>query len=84
MFIFIVFMIFYGCQNNNEITTCNVSVTNNIGYVDGKVYSGTCNIFYNDSILWKQRTYKRGKVKEIGYFLPGRIEYKDKKDGYSR
>ena len=37
---FIIFMIFYGCQNNNEITTCNVSVTNNIGYVDGKVYSG--------------------------------------------
>ena len=80
---FIVFMIFYGCQNNNEITVCNVSVSNNVGYVDGKVFNGTCNIYYNDSILWKQRTYKRGKpIKELGYYIPsGELEYEgEKKD----
>lgn len=72
-----ILMIFYGCQSNNEIIPCNVDVSNRIGYVDGKVYNGTCNIYYNDSILWKQRTYKRGKLtKELGYYIPsGELEY---------
>ena len=79
---FIVFMIFYGCQNNEPII-CNVEVQNNIGYVDGKVFNGRCNIYYNDSILWKERTYRRGKViKETGYYLPtGELEYEgERKD----
>jgi antitoxin component YwqK of YwqJK toxin-antitoxin module len=74
---YIIILTFYGCQNNNEIIKCNVTVSNNIGYVDGKVYNGTCNIYRNDSLLWRQRTYKKGKpIKEIGYYIPGgEIEY---------
>ena len=81
--VLIIFVIFYGCKNNSELPICNVSVSNNIGYFDGKVFNGTCNIFYNDSILWKQRTFKKGKIiKETGYYLPtGELEYEgERKD----
>ena len=72
-----VFLTLYGCQNNSEILPCRLDVQNGITYTDGKVYNGTCNIFYNDSILWKTRTYKRGiEVKEISYYLDnGEKEY---------
>ena len=50
---------------------------NGITYTDGKVFNGKCNIFYNDTLLWKTRTYKRGmEVKEISYYVPGgELEY---------
>ena len=83
---FIVFLTLHGCQNNSSvIDKCNLNIQNGIAYSEGKVYNGTCNLFYNDSILWKTRTYKRGlEVKEIGYFLPGgELEYIGyKKDGH--
>ena len=37
--------------------------------INGKKYNGTCNIYFNDSILWKTRTYKRGyMIKESSYY----------------
>tara|TARA_B100001093_G_C26236071_1_gene762319 strand:+ start:155 stop:598 length:444 start_codon:yes stop_codon:yes gene_type:complete len=75
---YIIILTFYGCQNNNrEILPCNLNVDNGITYTDGVKYSGTCNIFYNDSLLWKTRTYKRGYItKEIGYYIDnGEVEY---------
>ena len=75
---FILFLTLYGCQSNNkEIPPCNLSVDNGITYTNNKVYSGTCNIFYNDSILWKTRTYKKGwMTEEKGFYLDGgQLEY---------
>ncbi len=81
----IVFLTLHSCTNNNsEILPCNLEVQNNITYNNGKKYSGTCNIFYNDSILWKTRTYKRGReTKEVSYYIVGgNIEYiGNKKNG---
>tara|TARA_B100000035_G_C20840917_1_gene483025 strand:+ start:29 stop:472 length:444 start_codon:yes stop_codon:yes gene_type:complete len=75
---FILCFTMYSCQNNSkEIFRCNIDTQNGIGYVDGKKYNGTCNIYFNDSILWKTRTYKRGyMIKESSYYLPGgELEY---------
>lgn len=74
---FMIILTFYGCVNESkEIFPCNFQVDNGLTYVDGKIYSGTCNVFYNDTLLWKTRTYKRGlAVKEIGYYIDGNIEY---------
>ena len=75
---YIIILTFYGCQNNStEIQPCDLQVENSITYSNGKKYSGTCNIFYNDSILWKTRTYKRGKkTNETSYYIPeGTLEY---------
>ena len=73
-------LIISSCQNDfSEVTKCNVSIDNGLGYVDGKKYSGRCNIFYNDSLLWKTRTYKDGlQTQEISYYLfegQGQVEY---------
>ena len=77
LLIMLLLFAFYGCQNNTEIPICNVAVSNGLGYVDGKVFNGKCNIYYNDTVLWKERLYKRGKLsKEIGYYTPnGELEY---------
>ena len=82
----IICLTIYSCQNNSkEILPCAIDTQNGFGYVDGKKYTGTCNIYWNDTITWKTRSYKRGIiVKEIGYWLPGgEIEYiGNRKDGY--
>jgi antitoxin component YwqK of YwqJK toxin-antitoxin module len=75
---YLIILTFYGCQNNStEIQPCNLQVVNNITYSNGIIYSGTCNIIYQDSILWKTRTYKKGKqTAETGYYIPeGTLEY---------
>ena len=61
-----------------EPEKCKLSVNNSIAFADnGKKYTGICNVLYNDSILWKTRTYKRGKkTAETGYYIPeGTLEY---------
>ena len=71
-------LVLYGCQNNSiEIQLCNIKVDNGISYSNGKKYSGTCNVLFNDSLLWKTRTYKRGqKTGETSYYIPeGTLEY---------
>jgi len=75
---YIIILIFYGCQNNSaEIQPCNLQVNNSITYSNGIKYSGTCNIILEDSLLWKTRTYKKGKkTGETGYYIPeGTLEY---------
>ena len=82
----IIFLTIYSCQNNSkEILACNIETQNGFGFVDGRKYTGTCNIYWNDSITWKTRTYKRGRiVKETSYYLPGgELEYiGGRKNGY--
>ena len=68
-----------------EITECSLNTLNNLAYFEDSIFSGTCNTFYADSILWKTTTYKKGKVvKEIGYYIPGgELEYVGyKKNGH--
>ena len=77
-------LIIFGCENNaKEILPCNINVDNGLTYFDGKLYTGTCNFMFNDTLLIKTRTYKRGKiVEEIGYYNDGSIEYiGEEKDG---
>ena len=68
-----------GCQNEpKEIIKCNINTQNGIGYYpEGVVFNGSCNIYYKDSIVFKTRTYKKGRlIKEVGYHLPGgELEY---------
>ena len=77
LLVLIVSLTIYSCMNEpSVIEKCNISTENGVGYVDGKKYNGVCNIYYNDSILWKTRTYKKGYLKqEIGYYPSGNIEY---------
>ena len=66
------------------IQKCSIKVDNGISYVDGKKFSGKCNVLWQDSILWKTSTYKRGKkIAETSYYIPeGTIEYVgSEKDG---
>ena len=65
-----------GCAEK-EILPCSLKVDNGITYSDGKVYSGSCHMIYEDEFLWKTLTYKRGKLyKEISYHIPeGGIDY---------
>ncbi len=65
-----------GCQEE-EILPCSLKVDNGLTYSDGKVYSGSCHMIYEDEFLWKTLTYKRGKLyKEISYHIPeGGIDY---------
>ena len=75
---YIIILTFYGCQNNSaEILPCNLQVDDGITYSNGIKYSGTCNMFYNDTLLWKTRTYKKGKqTNETSYYIPeGTLEY---------
>ncbi len=67
-----------GCaETETEIGACNLSIEDGITYKDGKIYSGTCHIIYNNEDVWKTQTYKRGKLsKEIAYHIPeGSIDY---------
>ena len=76
--LFVLFATFCGCQKNyKELKSCKLQFDNSIAYTDGKIYSGSCNVFNNDTLLWKTLTYKRGKLtKEIGYYIPGgEVEY---------
>lgn len=76
--ILLLFLLIVSCQDNStEIKKCYVETLNGIGYMDGKIFTGNCNVYYNDSIIWKKRFYKRGKmIKEISYYLPGgELEY---------
>ena len=75
---YLIILTFYGCQNNSvEIQPCNLQVDDGITYSNGKKYSGICNLFYNDTVLWKTRTYKKGKkTNETSYYIPeGTLEY---------
>ena len=74
---FILLLTLLGCENNSkEILPCNIMVNNGLSYVNDKLYSGTCNRVYNDTLLLTTETYKRGKkVEEIGYYNDGSIEY---------
>tara|TARA_B100000767_G_scaffold236987_1_gene230990 strand:- start:793 stop:1290 length:498 start_codon:yes stop_codon:yes gene_type:complete len=65
-----------GCQKK-PIPKCNLLTENGITYTDGRKYTGTCNIFYSDSILMTTVTYKRGYInKSVGYHLgTQQIEY---------
>ena len=75
---YLIILTFYGCQNNSvEIQPCNLQVDDGITYSNGIKYSGTCNIILEDSLLWKTRTYKKGKkTGETGYYIPeGTLEY---------
>jgi len=69
-------LIVIGCQKK-PISKCNLLTENGITYTDGRKYTGTCNIFYEDSILMTTVTYKRGELKKsIGYHLgTEQIEY---------
>ena len=69
-------LIIIGCQEK-ETLPCNLQAENRITYSDGKVFTGSCHIFYEDEFLWKTVTYKRGKLsKEVTYYVPeGGIEY---------
>ena len=75
---YLIMLTFYGCQNNSaEIQPCNLQVDNGITYANGKKYSGTCNVFYNNTVLWKTIAYKNGKkTNETSYYIPdGTLEY---------
>ena len=74
--VFLALFIIIGCQEK-ETLPCNLQTKNSITYSDGKVFTGSCHMFYEDEFLWKTLTYKRGKVlKEVTYYVPeGGIEY---------
>lgn len=79
--IFSVFLII-SCQSEEKpIKTCNLEINQGIAKVDGKIYTGSCNLWYytddKDSILLKNLTYKKGRLyKEIAYYTDnGGIEY---------
>ena len=82
---FIVSLVIYSCMNEPAvIQKCSIKVDNGISYVDGKKFSGKCNVLWQDSILWKTRTYKRGKkIAETSYYIPeGTLQYVgSEKDG---
>ena len=68
-----------------EITNCSLSILDNLAYFEDNLYNGTCNTLYEDTLLWRTTTYKRGRVvKEIGYYIPGgELEYVGyKKNGH--
>jgi antitoxin component YwqK of YwqJK toxin-antitoxin module len=73
LLVFIVFLTIYSCVDEpSDIQKCSLTVENGISYMEGKKYTGTCNVFYNDSVLWKTRIYKKGvERKEISYYIPG-------------
>ncbi len=67
-----------GCaETDTETLACNLDIQDGIAYNDGKSYSGTCHIIYNNEYVWKTLTYKRGRLsKEIAYHIPeGSIDY---------
>ena len=68
-----------------EVGKCSLTVENELAYYENKLYSGTCNTLYADSLLWRTTTYKRGLVvKQLGYYLPeSQLEYiGNKKNGH--
>jgi len=69
-------LIIVGCAEKS-IEACNLSTQNSITYSNGKIYTGSCHIFYNDSLLYRTLTYKRGKItKQVNYYLPSeKLEY---------
>ena len=61
-----------------SIEPCNLSTESGITYVDGKIFTGSCHIFYGDTILKQTLTYKRGVItKQVNYYLTEeeQIEY---------
>ena len=69
-------LVIVGCAEKS-IEACNLNTQNGVTYSDGKVYSGSCHIFWNDSLLSQTLTYKRGKIaKQVNYYIPSeQIEY---------
>tara|TARA_B100000963_G_scaffold352174_1_gene364934 strand:- start:894 stop:1355 length:462 start_codon:yes stop_codon:yes gene_type:complete len=70
------------CQTEEKtIKPCNLEINQGIARVDGKIFTGKCNLWYytdnKDSILLKTLTYKRGDLRnEIAYYTSsGEIEY---------
>ena len=74
--VFLASFIIIGCQEK-ETLPCNLKVDNGITYSNGKVFTGSCHMIYENEFLWKTHTYKRGKLyKEISYHIPeGSIDY---------
>lgn len=75
-------LIIISCQSEEKpIKTCNLEINQGIAKVDGKIFSGSCNLWYytddKDSILLKTLTYKKGDLRnEIAYYSSnGKIEY---------
>ena len=72
----ILFMI--SCQKGEKtIERCNLVTEKNISKSNGKIFTGSCNIYSNDTILLKTLTYKRGDLrKEVTYYpSTNQIEY---------
>jgi len=70
-------LVIVGCAEKS-IEKCNLQTSSGITYVDGKIFTGSCHIFYNDTILKQTLTYKRGVItKQVNYYLlpSEQIEY---------
>ena len=70
-------LLILGCAEKS-IEECNLLTESGITYVDGKIFTGSCHIFYNDTILKQTLTYKRGVItKQVNYYLTEeeQIEY---------
>ena len=66
------------CQKGEKtIERCNLVTEKNISKSNGKIFTGSCNIYSNDTILLKTLTYKRGDLrKEVTYYpSTNQIEY---------
>mgnify|MGYP001236883492 CR=1 FL=1 len=74
----IISLIIISCSQDIKLETCSVLDTNNgITYFEDEKFNGTCNLLYNNEVLWRTRTYKNGDLRnEISYYLDtGGIEY---------
>ena len=70
-------LVIVGCAEKS-IEACDLYTESGITYVDGKIFTGSCHIFYNDTILKQTLTYKRGIItKQVNYYLTdgSQIEY---------
>tara|TARA_Y100000996_G_C22318043_1_gene559084 strand:+ start:141 stop:581 length:441 start_codon:yes stop_codon:yes gene_type:complete len=70
-------LLILGCAEKS-IEECNLLTESGITYVDGKIFTGSCHIFYGDTILKQTLTYKRGVItKQVNYYLTEeeQIEY---------
>tara|TARA_X000000368_G_C22773328_1_gene598151 strand:+ start:143 stop:583 length:441 start_codon:yes stop_codon:yes gene_type:complete len=70
-------LLILGCAEKS-IEECNLLTESGITYVDGKIFTGSCHIFYGDTILKQTLTYKKGVIsKQVNYYLTEeeQIEY---------